>query len=629
MHGFELVKAQIIPEINTHARLYRHIKTGAQLVSMENDDENKVFGVGFYTPMEDSTGVAHILEHSVLCGSRKYPLKEPFVELIKGSLNTFVNAFTFVDKTVYPVASQNVKDFYNLIDVYMDAVFYPRITREIFQQEGWHYELDAPDDPMIFKGVVFNEMKGGYSSADRMLGVYSRMSLFPGGTRYGIDSGGDPENIPDLTYDYFKNFHSRYYHPSNGLIWFYGDDDPEERLHYLNQWLNEFDAAPPPANGSHPTRFSEPQRKAIPFDSGEDNKKGYATVNWLLTQTSEIENNLGLHILSYILTGSPASPLRKALIDSGLGEGLAGDGIDDQMQEMAYSTGLKGIDPDNAGKVEQLILETLATLARDGIEPDMVEAALNTVEFRMRENNTGSYPRGIAMMIDAMSTWLYGGDPLAVLAFEAPLNAIKARVASGERYFESLIEQFLINNPHRTTVTLYPDPALRSRREAAEKARLDQARSAMSQDEIMRVIEETKALRKAQETPDSPEALATLPTLTLADLDKKNKTIPIDVSEHKGTKIVYHDLFTNGICTICRKICCRMSNYSAVPCSKWAPIPKIMSSCHSGSGAKLAAFTPRRLVRWSNKRIGRLRGCFCAARVLPRRWMICSLSCTI
>ncbi len=546
MHGFELVKEQFIPEINTRAKLYRHVKTGAQLLSMENDDENKVFGISFYTPPEDSTGVAHILEHSVLCGSRKYPVKEPFVELLKGSLNTFVNAFTFADKTVYPCASQNVKDFYNLIDVYIDAVFYPRITPAIFQQEGWHYELDNPDEPLSYKGVVFNEMKGVYSSPEQILNTYSQTSLFPD-TRYGVDSGGNPQVIPNLTYEQFKAFHSRYYHPSNALIWFYGDDAPEERLRYMDGLLSEFEPVTLDKTLKRQPRFSEPRRLSIPYDAGEEASKGQVTVNWLLTETSDIENNLGLQILSYLLTGSPASPLRKALIDSGLGEGLTGAGIEDQVVEMFYSTGLKGIDPENAQQVEQLILDTLAGLVKNGIEPEMVEAALNTIEFRMRENNTGSFPRGLALMINALSTWLYGGDPLAAVAFEAPLNAIKTHVVSGERYFEGLIEKFLLNNPHRTTVSLYPDPEEHTRLEAVERERLDQARGSMGADQIKQVVENTEALKRAQETPDTPEALATLPTLTLDDLDKKNKTIPISVSEEKDTKVVYHDLFTNGI----------------------------------------------------------------------------------
>jgi Zn-dependent M16 (insulinase) family peptidase len=266
-NGFELLREQALPELNSTARFYRHAKTGSELLSLVNDDENKVFGVTFRTPPPNSTGIAHILEHAVLCGSRKYPVKEPFVELMKSSLNTFLNAMTFPDKTCYPVASQNLRDFYNLIDVYLDAVFYPRITLNSFRQEGWHYELDTVDAPLVYKGVVFNEMKGSYSSPDNMLNEFSQRSLFPD-TVYGLDSGGDPLHIPDLTYADFKAFHQHYYHPSNARLFFYGDDDPDERLRLLDSWFRAFD---PIAVDSVPTlqkRFSAPQLLTRTFAAG-------------------------------------------------------------------------------------------------------------------------------------------------------------------------------------------------------------------------------------------------------------------------------------------------------------------------------------------------------------------------
>ncbi|MGQ9889004.1 MAG: insulinase family protein [Aggregatilineales bacterium] len=544
-HGFTLVREQNIPEINTRARIWRHDRTGAELISMENDDENKVFGITFATPTSDSTGLPHILEHSVLCGSRKYPVKDPFVQLAKGSLHTFLNAFTFPDKTCYPVASQNLQDFYNLIDVYLDAVFYPRITPEILQQEGWHYELEAVDAPLAYKGVVFNEMKGAYSSPDNLLGRFSERSLFPD-TIYGNDYGGDPREIPNLTYEAFKRFHETYYHPSNARIWFYGDDDPDERLRLIDAFISAFDAAPVKVEIPLQPRFAAPRSLHVPFDPG-DQPKGMVTVNWLLTENNSPETALALNILAYILVGTPASPLRKALIDSGLGEDLAGGGLDDQVREMYFSTGLKGIDPADADKVEALIMDTLRALARDGIEADMVEAALNTVEFRLREFNTGGFPRGLAMMISALSTWLYNGDPLAPLAFEAPLAAIKARLAAGERYFEDMIARFLLDNPHRTTVLLEPEPGLAEKLEAEERARLEAARAAMTPDELARIAADTERLRLLQETPDTPEALATIPMLRLEDLDKSNKLIPLAEEDAGGLPVLYHNLFTNGI----------------------------------------------------------------------------------
>ncbi|KPV51572.1 peptidase M16, partial [Kouleothrix aurantiaca] len=403
--GFELVEDRDIPEINTRAQLYRHAKTGAELLSLQNDDENKVFGITFRTPPSDSTGVAHILEHSVLCGSRKYPVKEPFVELIKGSLQTFVNAMTYPDKTCYPVASQNVQDFYNLIDVYLDAVFFPRLTPAVLQQEGWHYELDTPDGPLSYKGVVYNEMKGVYSSPDSVLGEQSQQVLFPD-TTYSVDSGGNPRNILDLTFEQFTDFHTRYYHPSNSRIFFYGDDDPTERLKLLDAYLSEFERAEVDSAVALQSRFDEPRRVARTYAGTQEDgeKKAMLTLNWMLDEIADIETDLGLGILSYILIGTSASPLRKALIDSGLGEDLTGGGLNDSLRQMTFSVGLKGIDSHDADAVEALILQTLTQLAQAGIDPETVDAAMNTVEFSLRENNTGSFPRGIALMLRALNT---------------------------------------------------------------------------------------------------------------------------------------------------------------------------------------------------------------------------------
>lgn len=397
-HGFDLLRDQAIPELNTTARLYRHRRTGAQVLSLENGDEYKTFGITFGTPPTDSTGLPHIMEHAVLCGSRKYPVKEPFVELLKGSLKTFVNAFTFPDKTMYPLASQNLQDFYNLIDVYLDAVFCPNLTPQTLQQEGWHYELDGPDAPLVYKGVVFNEMKGAYSDPDNLLERTIQQSLFPD-TTYGVDSGGDPAVIPDLTYEQFKQFHDTYYHPSNALMFFYGDDPPGERLRLVDAFLQDFDQLEVGFHVALQPPFDAPRRFDFGYAVGEENgaesKKGYVTVNWVLSENTDPEAMLAFSILNHILIGTPASPLRKALFDSGLGEDLAGTGFEPDLRQMTFSTGLKGIAVGDAGQVETLIFDTLAELAAYGIETDMVEAAVNTVEFARRENNTGSFPAGV------------------------------------------------------------------------------------------------------------------------------------------------------------------------------------------------------------------------------------------
>ena len=547
--AFELVREQQIAEISSLAKLYRHKKTGAEVLSLINEDENKVFGVTLKTPPEDSTGVAHILEHSVLCGSRKYPVKKPFVELLKGSLHTFLNAMTFSDKTAYPVASQNLKDFYNLVDVYLDAVFFPLITEDTFRQEGWHYELDNTQGPMVFKGVVFNEMKGAYSSSSAVLGKLSQLSLYPD-TTYGVNSGGDPKAIPDLTYEYFKNFHAKYYHPSNARVVFYGDDDPVKRLELLEEYFGQFDRIDPRSDIAIQPRWSEPRQVHETFAASADEagkKSALVSVNWMLDQITDPELMLGLNVLESVLVGTPAAPLRKAMIDSGLGEGLTGSGFADGIQQPYFTFGLKGIADDAAPKVEALIVETLEKLSAEGIDPLTIEAAMNTAEFSLRENNTGSFPRGIALMFRSMGSWLYGGDPLSPLTFEGPLTAIKERLVKGEKYFEGLIKSQLLDNRHRTTVLLTADPNKAAEEAAEERARLDQAQQGLDPAGIAAVAEQTTHLKALQEAGDPPEALARIPALTLEDLPRANKPIPIAREELAGIPLYVHDLPTNGV----------------------------------------------------------------------------------
>ncbi len=547
--SFTLIQEKHISEIDSLARLYRHDGTGARVLSIANSDENKVFGISFRTPSADATGVAHIMEHSVLCGSRKYPVKEPFVELIKGSLNTFLNAMTYPDKTCYPVASANLADFYNLVDVYLDAVFYPAISEDTLRQEGWHYELDAPDAPLSLKGVVFNEMKGAYSDPESRLGDIVQQSLYPD-TGYALDSGGDPEVIPELGYDRFKAFHETYYHPANSYIFFYGDDDPAERLRILETWLSDFDAKKVESLPALQSRFDAPRSLRSPYDSGDSPEaKSYVTVNWLLgprVPESEPAEALGLTLLSHILTATSASPLRRALIESGLGEDLAGAGLADELRQLNYSIGLKGVEAGGTEAVESLILATLRDLAEKGIDPATVKASMNTLEFAMREKNTGRLPRGIAIMLGSLGTWIYDGDPIAALCFEEDFARITAGVEAGG-YFEALISRHFLDNPHRTTVVLEPDPEAGRRRESAETERLARVKTTMSQAEIASVIETARALKERQERPDSPEALATIPALKLSDIDPKVKTIQIEVKELEGARLLTHELPTTSI----------------------------------------------------------------------------------
>lgn len=548
-YGFELLRDEPVAEINTRARLYRHTATGAQLLSLENDDENKVFGITFRTPSADSTGVAHILEHSVLGGSQKYPLKEPFVELIKGSLKTFLNAMTYPDRTVYPVASTNLQDFYNLVDVYLDAVLHPLLTHYHLDQEGWHYELERADKPLRYKGVVFNEMKGAYSSPDNLLYRTSQQSLFPDNA-YGFDSGGDPAVIPELTYAQFTRFHRTYYHPSNALIYFYGDDDPMERLRILDGYLSSYQAQPVDGMVALQPSFAAPRRVTRPYSvdgAGDNAPKSFVQLNWLLPEGDDPTLVMALSLLSYALIGTQASPLRKALIDSGLGEDVTGGGLSTGLRQMTFHVGMKGVEPGNDLAVETLILETLQKLAAEGIDREMVEAATNTFEFSLRENNTGSTPRGLAWMMRALPMWLYQGDPIAPLRFEAPLAAVRQALHDDSEYFQGMIRSYLLENPHRTTVVLAPDAELSQMIEAEEAARLARVQAQLDPAQAQALVDNTLALRRRQETPDSPEALAKLPMLKLSDLDRQSKTIPIEVGDIHGGELVYHDLFTNGI----------------------------------------------------------------------------------
>ena len=471
------------------------------------------------------------------------------MELLKGSLATFVNAMTYPDKTCYPVASQNLQDFYNLIDVYMDAVLHPLLAEQTLMQEGWHYELSDPSEPLTYKGVVFNEMKGAYSSPENVLETRVLNSLFPKHL-YGVDPGGDPRDIPNLTYEAFKDFHAKYYHPSNSFIFFYGNDDPDKRLELMEDYLKPYKKFKVKSSIPLKKPFKRAKKVQYAYDAGNESdikKKHYLTVNWVLPDTSDPVENFSLRILANILIGTPASPLRKALLDSGLGEDMTGIGLEADIRQVIFSTGLKGTRASHAKKIEQLIFDTLESLVRDGIDPDTIASAMNTTEFRLRENNTGSFPRGISLMLRSLNTWLYDDDPFKLLTFEAHLSAIKARLDNDKRYFEKLIQTHLLENQHRTTLRLKPDPELGRRFEEEEKTRLAAIRESLSEDQLKEIIEKTKKLKELQETPDSEQMLATLPVLKLQDLEKESKTIPIDVTEVQGTKVLHHDLFTNGI----------------------------------------------------------------------------------
>ncbi|SMQ75777.1 hypothetical protein SAMN06295905_2431 [Devosia lucknowensis] len=545
--AFELVRDEHIAEINSQALLYKHIKTGAEVLSLVNDDENKVFGITFKTPPEDSTGIAHILEHSVLCGSRKYPVKKPFVELLKGSMHTFLNAMTYPDKTAYPVASQNLKDFYNLVDVYLDAVLFPLISEDTFEQEGWHYELESPDAPLVYKGVVFNEMKGVYSSPDSVMHTQTQNALYPD-TTYGKSSGGDPKAIPDLTYAQFKRFHETYYHPSNARVVFSGDDAPERRLDILDDYFNQFERIDPKSEVKLQPRWNAPRTVKGTYAGTVDPEKrrdGMVSVNWMLDPPETREETLSFGLLSYLLAGNSAAPLRKKLTESGLGEGMIGGGISTHLRQPMGGFGLKGVDPDDADKVEALVLDTLAEIADAGFSEEQRAAAINTFEFNLREQNTGSYPRGMTYMFTALGGWLHGGDPLEPLAFESALQSLKDKAAKG--HFEAEIRRLFLDNTHRLTSTLEADPEQGAREARTEADKLADVRAGLDENAIKDVVARTERLKALQESVDRPEDLAKIPTLTLDDLDRDIRTIPSQESRIAGVRMLSHDLPTLGI----------------------------------------------------------------------------------
>jgi hypothetical protein len=470
--SFEIVRTDDVPEYGAACTLYRHKKSGAELLSLATDDDNKCFGITFRTPPRDSTGVPHILEHSVLCGSRKYTTKDPFVQLLQGSLQTFLNAFTYPDRTCYVVASQNTKDFYNLINVYSDAVFHPRAVTDpmVHAQEGWHLELEKIDDPLTYKGVVYNEMKGVYSSPDSLLQREAQQSIFPDNA-YGVDSGGDPVVIPDLSFEQFRDFHSKYYHPANSRIFFAGDDDVSKRLEIMDEYLSDFEDCPESKPGSRiewqAKRYAEPVTVRHPYpvsDKGEGGEPDthLTMTNWLLNdRPMTAMEEITLTVLDHLLTGTSSSILRKTLMESGLGEAITGGGLSDELMQATFSMGLKGVKPENVNAVEELVVETLRKVAKEGFADDAVAASMNTIEFQLREFNTGSFPKGLSLMLGSMSKWIYDRDPTEALKFEEPLAELKASIAAGgSRVFKEMIREFLLENSHRTTVEMFPSKSL-------------------------------------------------------------------------------------------------------------------------------------------------------------------------
>ncbi|MBR1671048.1 MAG: insulinase family protein [Butyrivibrio sp.] len=551
LSAYEIIQNRRIDDLNSDSYLLRHKKTGARVALLSNDEENKVFAIGFRTPPRNSTGVAHIIEHTVLCGSRKYPVKDPFVELVKGSLNTFLNAMTYPDKTVYPVASCNDADFQNLMDVYLDAVFYPNIykTDKIFRQEGWHYEMEDADSDLSINGVVYNEMKGAFSSADDVLSREIQNSLYPDIT-YGIESGGDPEIIPELTYEEYLDFHRNYYHPSNSYIYLYGNMDMAEKLDYIDKnYLSQFEHNDVDSEIKLQKAFEEPKEitKYYPV-LGEDELKQNTYLSYNCSVGSPLDKKLyiAFDILDYALCSAPGAPIKKALIDKGIGRDVYSE-YDNGLRQPVFSIVAKNADPHQKKEFVDTIREVLEQQVRDGIDKKSLLAGLTSDEFRYREADFGRYPKGLLYGLQVLDSWLYD-DNSPWINVEANDTFAELKELAKGRFFEQLTEKYLLNNSHRTVVELAPRTGLNEEREEKLKKKLADYKNSLSDEEKQRIVNETKELKAYQDTPDRAEDLAKIPLLTLDDMKKTSDQFIYELREKDGNKILFHDIFTNGIC---------------------------------------------------------------------------------
>ncbi|MDR0307621.1 MAG: insulinase family protein [Chitinispirillales bacterium] len=547
--GFELQDTRKIPELRSTAYQFSHKKTGARLIHLFNDDPNNLFSVAFRTPVSDSTGVPHILEHSVLCGSKKFPLKDPFQELLKGSLQTFLNALTYPDKTVYPVSSQVEKDYYNLVDVYCDAVFNPLLTENTFYQEGWHYDLEKMDDPVGIKGIVYNEMKGVFSDFSNHVGRHTVSALFPD-TTYFYESGGNPENIPDLTYEQFREFHKKYYHPSNSYIFLYGNLPSEKTLGFLDEkYLSVFEGAVSVDSSiALQSVWDKPRTLSLEAPASEE-EDGNASVilAWVFGRSTDPVSAFSGSILSHYLLGTESSPLKRALIDSGLGEDLDDmSGFDSELSQCVFAAGLRKCKPEKAQAVNDLIIATLRKQEENGLDKELLEGSLRQVEFRFREITGGSFPYNLRLADRCYRSWIHDGDPFSLLMFEKPLSFIKEEMAKGG-FFENFIRKNLVDNNHRLLLVVTASFSMGKKLEEQSAEQAKRLTSHFSESDKQRCLELTKVLRTQQATPSSSEAAASLPKLTKSDLPKKGKKIPFERGKLGDVELFMHPIFTSGI----------------------------------------------------------------------------------
>lgn len=547
---YEILDEHRVEDVQSDGFILRHKKSGARIAILSNNDDNKVFYIGFRTPPEDETGVPHIIEHTTLCGSKKFPVKDPFIELAKGSLNTFLNAMTYPDKTVYPVASCNDQDFKNLMDVYLDAVFNPNITKyeEIFKQEGWHYELTGKDDELKINGVVYNEMKGAYSSPDEVLSSQIYRSLFPDNT-YSKDSGGNPEYIPKLTYEAYLDFYHKYYHPSNSYIYLYGDMDVVERLEWLDrEYLSLYDYKKVNSEINKQPAFDEIKnveaQYSITMDDSQENKT-YLSYNRVVGDTLDEMLYQAFDVLDYALVSSPGAPVKQALIDAGIGDDVYGS-YDAGILQPVFSFVAKNANASQADEFESIIENTLKEVVKTGINKEALLAGINSSEFKFREADFGQFPKGLLFGLNCLDSWLFD-DMKPFIHLECLGTFAKLRKAVDTDYFEKLIQEYLLDNTHGSSVTVKPKRGLGNEREEALAKELSNYKASLSDEEIKKLIEDTEHLKKYQEEPSSDEDLRKLPMLTRADMKKNAMAFSNIEDELLDVKVVRHDIESNGI----------------------------------------------------------------------------------
>lgn len=547
---YEILDEHRVEDVQSDGFILRHKKSGARIAILSNNDDNKVFYIGFRTPPEDETGVPHIIEHTTLCGSKKFPVKDPFIELAKGSLNTFLNAMTYPDKTVYPVASCNDQDFKNLMDVYLDAVFNPNITKyeEIFKQEGWHYELTGKDDELKINGVVYNEMKGAYSSPDEVLSSQIYRSLFPDNT-YSKDSGGNPEYIPKLTYEAYLDFYHKYYHPSNSYIYLYGDMDVVERLEWLDkEYLSLYDYKKVNSEINKQPAFDEIKnveaQYSITMDDSQENKT-YLSYNRVVGDSLDEMLYQAFDVLDYVLVSSPGAPVKQALIDAGIGDDVYGS-YDAGILQPVFSFVAKNANASQADEFESIIENTLKEVVKTGINKEALLAGINSSEFKFREADFGQFPKGLLFGLNCLDSWLFD-DMKPFIHLECLGTFAKLRKAVDTDYFEKLIQEYLLDNTHGSSVTVKPKRGLGNEREEALAKELSNYKASLSDEEIKKLIEDTEHLKKYQEEPSSDEDLRKLPMLTRADMKKNAMAFSNIEDELLDVKVVRHDIESNGI----------------------------------------------------------------------------------